>query len=806
MVVSKREAMAPWRAKTLQLLLDVAGALMPLNERMLSTCCARVLYLVKGYNLAFMACMADATEHPDKFLVRHFLRGFPVYGNITICCERWETACSANRRGEGARQQPSVEQGSAELGGVGGLKAVRDRGSESWQAIEAVWESTCKELAAGWTVGIDTDNGDGRETHRWRGFLPGELHKHPWVGHNGSCRYIRRFGVYQNGATRPNPDKFLVRHFLRGFPVYGNITICCERWETACSANRRGEGARQQPSVEQGSAELGGVGGLKAVRDRGSESWKAIEAVWESTCKELAAGSTVGIDTDNGDGRIAPLARLRARRVTQAPVGWSQWVVWYIRRFGVYQNGATRPIDDCTEQGDNSITGGQDKLTLIRADMPIRVSQYYALARVRWERELQRRGKWAQLHGSAVSGEVEAFEVATDDAKKAFRRVPTAEVQVVCVLNPVLLRAELVMLPGFVFGCLSAVMAWNRYSHYATHVGRRALAVPVTAYFDDFQIYGPPWDAPHAQRDLGALLNTMIGFDAAKHLLPDQIRVVLGVESDFSRLPLDMHVRMAVSEERMDKLRVTLRGLLREASMSHATGVRVYGKCRWVLCPRFGRIYLAALHPLRQVRSGSSFSPQPDVAECLTFLLRILDVLRPVSVHVFPVRCEEPILVFSDASYKTQSRIGELGVVVWCPARRRLFCAGARLPAWALYRFEYLCKQMTYICQAELYAALCAWVTFPDLLRGRLVHHFIDNKAAEAGMVKGTSPAPASARILLEYYVQVFRLQCQPWVSFVYSEDNIADLPSRGDFALLMSLGAERRRMVFPTLRRFIFH
>ena len=547
-----------------------------------------------------------------------------------------------------------------------GLKAARDRDSESWKAIEAVWESTSKELAAGWTVGIAADKGDGRETHRWRGFLPSELHKHPWVGHNGSCRYIRRFGVCQNGATRP--------------------------------------------------------------------------------------------------------------------------------------------IDDCTEQGDNSITGGQDKLTLIRADMPIRVSQYFAAARVKWEGELHKRGKWVQLHGSAVAGEVEAFEVATDDAKKAFRRVPTAEVQVVCVFNPILLRAELVILPGFVFGCLSAVMAWNRYSHYATHVGRRALAVPVTAYYDDFQIYGPPWDAPHAQRDLGALLNTMIGFDAAKHLLPDQVRVVLGVESDFSRLPLNLHVRMAVSAERREKLRVLLSGLLRAASMSHATGVRVYGKCRWVLCPRFGRIYLAALHPLRQVRSSSAFSPQSDVAECLTFLLRILDVLRPVSVPVFPMRCEEPVLVFSDASYKTKSKIGELGVVVWCPARRRLFCAGARLPAWALCLFEYLRKQKTYICQAELYAALCAWVTFPDLLRGRLVHHFIDNKAAEAGMVKGTSPAPASARILLEYHVQVFRLQCQPWVSFVYSEDNIADLPSRGDFALLTSLGAERRRMVFATLRRFIFH
>ena len=61
-------------------------------------------------------------------------------------------------------------------------------------------------------------------------------------------------------------------------------------------------------------------------------------------------------------------------------------------------------------------------------------------------------------------------------------------------------------------------------------------------------------------------------------------------------------------------------------------------------------------------------------------------------------------------------------------------------PRWALCLFEYLCKQLTYICQAELYAALCAYVTFPDLLRGRLVHHFIDNKAAEAGLVKELRP------------------------------------------------------------------
>ena len=60
-----------------------------------------------------------------------------------------------------------------------------------------------------------------------------------------------------------------------------------------------------------------------------------------------------------------------------------------------------------------------------------------------------------------------------------------------------------------------------------------------------------------------------------------------------------------------------------------------------------------------------------------------------------------------------------------------------------------------------------------------------------------------SSRILLDVDVQMVRLQCDPWFGFVYSEDNISDLPSRGDFTLMESLGAEFRAMVFPQLRGY---
>ena len=69
-------------------------------------------------------------------------------------------------------------------------------------------------------------------------------------------------------------------------------------------------------------------------------------------------------------------------------------------------------------------------------------------------------------------------------------------------------------------------------------------------------------------------------------------------------------------------------------------------------------------------------------------------------------------------------------------------------------------------------------------------------------LVKGYSAAPDSARVVNLYHSCVAQLGVTPWIEYVQSEDNIADLPSRGDFALLRTLGGEDsfRPAVLPTL------
>ena len=75
---------------------------------------------------------------------------------------------------------------------------------------------------------------------------------------------------------------------------------------------------------------------------------------------------------------------------------------------------------------------------------------------------------------------------------------------------------------------------------------------------------------------------------------------------------------------------------------------------------------------------------------------------------------------------------------------------------------------------------------------------------AIAGLVKGYSGVADSGAIIHLFHSLKVARRWQPWFSFVYSEDNISDLPSRGDYALLRSMGAVWRDCVLPSLAQLL--
>ena len=70
-------------------------------------------------------------------------------------------------------------------------------------------------------------------------------------------------------------------------------------------------------------------------------------------------------------------------------------------------------------------------------------------------------------------------------------------------------------------------------------------------------------------------------------------------------------------------------------------------------------------------------------------------------------------------------------------------------------------------------------------MRGRSVVFWIDNLAAKYGLQKGYSKVPDSGRIVNAFKVRQATLGMRAWFEYVPSEQNIADLPSRGHFRKL---------------------
>jgi len=114
------------------------------------------------------------------------------------------------------------------------------------------------------------------------------------------------------------------------------------------------------------------------------------------------------------------------------------------------------------------------------------------------------------------------------------------------------------------------------------------------------------------------------------------------------------------------------------------------------------------------------------------------------------------------------------------------------VPQHVLKYFNELKEKKTFICVLEE-LGLAAPYFSPEvegLLAGHDVLHFADNKAANSAIIKGGSAAPDMARIVAALHLRLARQRTRLWVEFVKSEANLADLPSRGEFALVRALGA----------------
>jgi hypothetical protein len=517
------------------------------------------------------------------------------------------------------------------------------------------------------------------------------------------------------------------------------------------------------------------------------------QELWRTTLAEIAAGTV--------DPEVLSFEQVEQR------FGHGGWRP--MQAFGVMQGGKVRRCDNGRESLHNRGSIMHETINTENADFPVRA---------------------AGVYGRRLGSNGLELEAGTDDIASAYRVCLTTSPQytVVCQWDPWGQEVKYVTMPGFNFGLKSAVVQFNRIPHFAVEVVRRLMAVCTAHYFDDFSVVEPTFarDPKGESSGQGALGRVMkaLGFplSAKKHVPAAACSVFLGVETDFSRLPLEGLIFAGVTQKRASDLAGDLRRMLQEGTLSEGEASSLCGRlgfvCNWCAY-RFGR---AALQPLyaqagQQERAigdkgrapNGPESLSPAVIHALTFFESVLGAKGGFPKREFNVDAwkglERTARVWTDAAAEPDSdELGRLGFVVEIPPD-----GGVGLPSyyhgtWEVTQevLDYWRVSKQYIGQLELLAAVAVYYTLPDLLRGRKIMHFIDNTSAVAALIKGYSGKPDSALIVHAFHAWNLGLKASVWFEYVRSKANIADLPSRGVDTpdMLVALGSTYVEMVMPPL------
>lgn len=407
----------------------------------------------------------------------------------------------------------------------------------------------------------------------------------------------------------------------------------------------------------------------------------------------------------------------------------------------------------------------------------------------------------------------------SDDEPNAYRNVPAAEPEyhVAIVVSPKSGRAMFFAMRGHAFGFAGSVGNYCQKSAIISITSALLLAAPVAPYIDDFTTpetavsLGPevpgaegwhrfPGSAKAALRTIARLFGSPLTDDTAKTHTALQVSSACGVTTDLSRTHLTGEVRMRIKESTRLKALGLVASHRAAGSLRAADAATLTGKCGYILgLVHSGR---AALRPISRRQYEDLSAITPAVGDAFTFLELFLNdaIMDAVLWGVdSPVN---RITVFSDASWQPRPPLlrgaGIVAFIVFFPDGSSVTASGA-VPQYVFDLFE---ERDTYITVLELMALCAVYFSLSAArYRGHRILHFGDNTGANFAAIKGYSTATDMNLMLGAYNLKLAQESVQPWVEYVPTELNIADLPTRPDDGEWSRV----RAIIAPTEIPFVF-
>ena len=97
-------------------------------------------------------------------------------------------------------------------------------------------------------------------------------------------------------------------------------------------------------------------------------------------------------------------------------------------------------------------------------------------------------------------------------------------------------------------------------------------------------------------------------------------------------------------------------------------------------------------------------------------------------------------------------------------------------PPWGVLLSSWRLDRKTYIAELETLAAIAVYSTYPALIKGRKVVHYIDNAVALSALVHGYSGKPDLAKSVNVFYLQMLSLRASVYFDYVPTKANIQEI------------------------------
>ena len=371
----------------------------------------------------------------------------------------------------------------------------------------------------------------------------------------------------------------------------------------------------------------------------------------------------------------------------------------------------------------------------------------------------------------------------SSDFSKAYKQVPGDPHHcldiVLAQFDPVMRCAAFFVALSQVFGSKTSPVNFSRYPAAFCHIVAGIFLLPATHCVDDV-IFIEEEMVVDSGKMSWDLLMKLCGWrmSESKDAPPSSCFPIIGVSLNLEPFP-NSDPTVLITARRISSLIQLIGNILVAASLGSGEAASLSGKVGFALSVTFGKFGRCRVRPILRRAYSRARHLNEELRSCLLWWRAFLRNFTPRPI---PTALENlPVVVsYSDG----EGGLAGIGAAIWHPWKSHPLAVYSEVPValrehWRLVGGT---EGFEDIFLVEALGPLLLLLTFPKLLVNCMWLHFIDNSAAEASLIRGTSASRLGDHVVGLTWAIIQKRTIWSYFDRVASKSNPTDGISRREF------------------------